>query len=189
MATNVLIPSLPRTALAEKADLVFRNLRGFRDEGERNHHLRIFAFACHLLTQEGKPFDRALLYYIAMLHENSLARRHGKGRGVFEKSLELLTREASGFGLDEERRRILRECVYHKYRLFPPANLTPEARAFRHAILIEISRGIFHFGLPAMKVLAVFHHYARWSFDRKLVSWWMEVLRQAPFSFLARRRP
>lgn len=188
MATNVLIPSLPRTALAEKADLVFKNLRGFQDEGERNHHLRIYAFACHLLSQGGQPFDRALLYYIAMLHENSLARRHGKGRGVFARSLELLTREASGFGLDESRRRILKECVYFKYRLIPPAKMTPEAAAFRRAIIIEISRGIFAFGLPAMQVLAVFRHHARWAFDRKLVSWWMELLAQAPFSLFVRRR-
>lgn len=187
MAKNLLVPSLPKSALADKADLLFRTIRGYEHESERTHHLRIYGFACHLLDRERVKYDRSLLYYIALLHEHSLARRHGKGRGVFAKSVDVLQRHAAGFGLDARRRKIIREIVWHKYRLVPPRKMTPEAVAFRKAIIIEISRGVINFNLPTMQVLGVFKHYARWAFDRKLVSWWMEMLRQAPFSIFVRK--
>ncbi|MBN8216507.1 MAG: hypothetical protein J0L75_07670 [Spirochaetes bacterium] len=187
MAKNLLVPSLPKSALADKADLLFRTIRGYRHEEERNHHLRIYAFACHLLDRERVKYDRAFLYYIALLHEHSVARRHGKGRGVFAKSIDVLQKNAAGFGLDARRRRVLREIVWNKYRIVPPKRLTPEAVAFRRAIIIEISRGVVNFDLPTMQVLAVFKHFAWWAFDRKLVSWWMEMLRQAPFSIFVRK--
>lgn len=185
MAINILVPPLPKTPIAKKAEALFDAHFGSGGQSMKNHCLRIYSFTCHLLERQNIKVDRGLLYFISLLHDHSYVRRSGLARTNVEKSLAFILREAEEFGLDEKAKDTIRFCVFYKYHLFAINRHSPEADAFRKAIVIESTSGLFNYGLPALQLLGIFRHYARHNINRILWGLWTAIIAQlfvAPFS-------
>lgn len=167
-------------ALRDLGEALFHRSSPYAGDGLRNHNLRLYRLASALLAQRGLRLDDGLVFALAMVHDLGIVNTQLPGATYLERSLALLQLECAGRRLPEPRPGVVAQCLLLNHRLRRPPEIFEEAECFRDAVLIEHSRGLLRFGLPAAQVRAVFGELPRADLDAVLLDFAWRTLRREP---------
>ena len=178
-ARGVATPS----SLVAKADEVFERTSPYECFGFRHHCKRLHRFATMLMRQRGLSMPDDVAYMVAMWHDLGIVSERDEGHNYLQRSRALFHRETEGLPLPVDAS-VLDECFLYNHRVLPVPNLGAEANCFRHAVMIEHTRGLARFGLDRAEVKQVFEEYPRGNFDRVLLDFTWRTLRREPLTIV-----